>query len=92
MHAHRFLIGARRDADDAPFDVMATLQPLNIVQAAADLVWSLVLRKFPKLKIALSEGGIGWLPYFLDKVDNVYRKRERGRAKTTATASRAMSP
>ncbi len=62
-------------ADDAPFDVMATLQPLNIVQAAADLVWSPVLRKFPKLKIALSEGGIGWLPYFLDKVDNVYRKQ-----------------
>jgi hypothetical protein len=62
-------------ADDAPFDVMATLQPLNIVQAAADLVWSPVLRKFPHLRIALSEGGIGWIPYFLDKIDNVYRKQ-----------------
>jgi predicted TIM-barrel fold metal-dependent hydrolase len=62
-------------ADDAPFDVLATLQPLNIVQAAADIVWSPVLRKFPKLKIALSEGGIGWVPYFLDKIDNVYRKQ-----------------
>jgi predicted TIM-barrel fold metal-dependent hydrolase len=62
-------------ADDAPFDVLATLQPLNIVQAAADLVWSPVLRKFPDLRIALSEGGIGWIPYFLDKIDNVYRKQ-----------------
>ncbi len=62
-------------APDAPFDVTATLQPMNIVQAAADLVWSPVLRKYPKLKIALSEGGVGWLPYFLDKIDLVYRKQ-----------------
>ena len=61
-------------ADDAPFDVMATLQPVNVVQTAADLVWSHVLRDFPNLRIALSEGGIGWLPWFLDKCDQVYRK------------------
>jgi predicted TIM-barrel fold metal-dependent hydrolase len=48
---------------------------MNIVQAAADLVWSPVLRKYPRLKIALSEGGVGWLPYFLDKIDLVYRKQ-----------------
>ena len=60
---------------DAPFDVTATLQPMNIVQAAADLAWSPVLRKYPRLKIALSEGGVGWLPYFLDKIDLVYRKQ-----------------
>jgi predicted TIM-barrel fold metal-dependent hydrolase len=60
---------------DAPFDVTATLQPMNIVQAAADLVWSPVFRRFPRLKLALSEGGVGWLPYFLDKIDLVYRKQ-----------------
>ena len=27
-------------APDAPMDVMITLQPMNIVQAAADLLWS----------------------------------------------------
>jgi predicted TIM-barrel fold metal-dependent hydrolase len=31
-----------------------------------------VLRKFPTLDIALSEGGIGWIPWFLEKVDYVY--------------------
>jgi predicted TIM-barrel fold metal-dependent hydrolase len=62
-------------APDAPFDVTATLQPMNIVAAAADLVWSPVLRKFPELKFTLSEGGVGWLPYFLDKLDLVYRKQ-----------------
>jgi hypothetical protein len=48
---------------------------MNIVAAAADLVWSPVLRKYPDLRIALSEGGVGWLPYFLDKIDLVYRKQ-----------------
>jgi predicted TIM-barrel fold metal-dependent hydrolase len=57
---------------DAPHDVIITLQPMNIVQAAADLVWSQVLRKFPDLKVALSEGGIGWIPYFLERIDYNY--------------------
>jgi len=57
---------------DAPMDVMITLQPMNIVQAAADLVWSPTLRKFPDLLVALSEGGIGWIPYFLERIDYNY--------------------
>ena len=61
-------------APDAPIDVLITLTPINIVQAAADLVWSPVLRKFPDLKIALSEGGIGWIPYFLERIDYNYQK------------------
>jgi hypothetical protein len=58
---------------DAPVDTLITLQPMNIVQAAADLLWSPVLRKFEDLTFALSEGGIGWIPYFLERVDNVYK-------------------
>jgi predicted TIM-barrel fold metal-dependent hydrolase len=57
---------------DAPIDCLITLTPMNIVQAAADLVWSPVLRKFPDLKVALSEGGIGWVPYFLERIDYNY--------------------
>ena len=34
-------------AADAPIDVLLALQPVNIIQAAADLLWSPVLRKFP---------------------------------------------
>ncbi|MET9969422.1 amidohydrolase family protein, partial [Streptomyces sp. NPDC006356] len=53
-------------AADAPPDVMITLQPINLVQAAADLMWSRVLKEYPSIRIALSEGGTGWIPYFLD--------------------------
>ena len=59
-------------APDAPMDVMITLQPMNIVQAAADLLWSNPIKAYPDLKIALSEGGTGWIPYFLDRVDRTY--------------------
>ena len=60
-------------APDAPIDVLISLQPVNIIQCAGDLLWSPVLRKFPELRIALSEGGIGWIPYFLERVDYVYQ-------------------
>jgi predicted TIM-barrel fold metal-dependent hydrolase len=59
-------------APDAPIDVMITLQPMNICQAAADLVWSRVLKSFPSIRFALSEGGTGWIPYFLDRLDRTY--------------------
>jgi predicted TIM-barrel fold metal-dependent hydrolase len=59
-------------APDAPVDVMITLQPMNICQAAADLLWSRVIKRFPAIKFALSEGGTGWIPYFLDRIDRTY--------------------
>jgi predicted TIM-barrel fold metal-dependent hydrolase len=59
-------------APDAPVDVMITLQPMNICTAAADLLWSRIIKEFPDIKIALSEGGTGWIPYFLDRLDRTY--------------------
>ena len=59
-------------APDAPMDVMITLQPMNIVQAAADLLWSQPIKDYPDLKIALSEGGTGWIPYFLERADRTF--------------------
>jgi predicted TIM-barrel fold metal-dependent hydrolase len=51
---------------------MITLQPMNVCQAAADLLWSRVIKNYPDIKIALSEGGTGWIPYFLDRLDRTY--------------------
>ena len=64
-------------SSDAPMDTLITLQPMNIVLCATDLVWSPVLRKFDKLRIALSEGGIGWIPYFLERIDYTYQHHHR---------------
>jgi predicted TIM-barrel fold metal-dependent hydrolase len=65
--------GMQFTTPDSPVDVMITVTPISIVNCAADLLWSRVLRAFPKLKVALSEGGIGWIPYFLERADYVYK-------------------
>jgi hypothetical protein len=31
------------------------------------------MRRFPSLKIALSEGGIGWMPFFFERIDRHQR-------------------
>src|SRR5260221_1007135 len=59
-------------AVDSPPDVMITLQPMNIVSAAADLLWSRAIKEFPDLKIALSEGGPGCIPHVLEPVDRTF--------------------
>jgi predicted TIM-barrel fold metal-dependent hydrolase len=57
---------------DSPVDVMITTTPIGIMNCAADLLWSPILRKFAGLRFALSEGGIGWIPYFLERADYIY--------------------
>ena len=61
-------------APGAPIDIMITLTPLNTMNAATDLIWSSVLRRFPNLQFALSEGGTGWIPYWLERIDYVYQQ------------------
>jgi hypothetical protein len=59
---------------DAPMDAVITLMPIAMVDCATDLLWSPVLRKFRDIKFALSEAGVGWIPFFLERVDYVYRQ------------------
>ena len=59
-------------APDAPVDVMITLQPMNICSAAADILWSRVIKQFPSIRFALTEGGTGWIPYFMERLDRTY--------------------
>jgi predicted TIM-barrel fold metal-dependent hydrolase len=59
-------------APDAPFAVTITLFGCNSMFAAADLIFSPVFHKFPQLKVSLAEGGIGWVPYLLERADYVW--------------------
>ncbi|TMK58729.1 MAG: amidohydrolase, partial [Actinobacteria bacterium] len=42
---------------------------------AQDLLFGPTLRRFPALRVALSEGGIGWLPFYLDRVDRHFQNQ-----------------
>ncbi|MBA3054002.1 MAG: amidohydrolase [Sphingomonadales bacterium] len=52
----------------SPIDAWITTMPISIVNSAADWLHLSALQQYP-LKIALSEGGIGWIPYFLERAD-----------------------
>ena len=56
---------------DPPFELFPTVFPANAFLAAADWLWSGVCTRFPALRIALSEGGIGWPVMLADRVDYV---------------------
>ncbi len=62
-------------ASDAPF--MANLAWGATRTAGTMLQWlfSDLFAKYPTLKIALSEGNIGWMPYFLERAVQVYDKQ-----------------
>jgi predicted TIM-barrel fold metal-dependent hydrolase len=57
---------------EAPVDTTIALTPLNSALALGDLIFSRVLKEFPDLRIALNEGGFGWMPWFLERCDYVY--------------------
>jgi predicted TIM-barrel fold metal-dependent hydrolase len=59
-------------ATDAPADVMISITPMNSFLALNDLMWTPIFKKFPEMKVAMSEGGIGWIPYALERMDYVF--------------------
>jgi predicted TIM-barrel fold metal-dependent hydrolase len=56
---------------DPPFALLPTVFPVNGMLAAGEWLWSGVPLRFPSLQVALSEGGIGWVPMLMDRVDYV---------------------
>jgi predicted TIM-barrel fold metal-dependent hydrolase len=57
---------------DAPVAVAATLSFNNAMASLTDFLFSGVLVRFPTLRLAYSEGQIGWLPYVLERADAVW--------------------
>jgi predicted TIM-barrel fold metal-dependent hydrolase len=61
-------------APDAPTTVMISLMGTNSMAALSDLLFSPVFHRFPGLKVSLAEGGIGWIPYQLERIDYVWER------------------
>ncbi len=53
----------------SPIDAWIITMPISIVNSAADWLHLAALQRYPTLKVSLSEGGIGWIPYFLERAD-----------------------
>ena len=62
-------LGLLKRAPGTGADHLIVLAPQLTAVVAADLLLAGTFKRYPDLKVALSEGGIGWIPYFLDRMD-----------------------
>jgi len=59
---------------DAPAAVGSTLTFNNAMASMTDFLFSGVLARYPNLKLAYSEGQIGWIPYIVERADKVWEE------------------
>src|SRR4051794_8202166 len=61
-------------SQDSPPAVLGALFALNSMVAATDWLFARVPVRFPNIKIAMSEGGIGWVPMLIDRINFLGRQ------------------
>lgn len=59
---------------DASVPVQTALFGITLYNSMCEIIFSSLLDHHPDLKIVYSEGGIGWLPYALQRIDQVWEK------------------
>jgi hypothetical protein len=57
---------------DAPAGVAMSVSSASTIYTLVDLVWADFWVRFPELKFSLTEGDIGWIPYFLWRSEHVH--------------------
>jgi predicted TIM-barrel fold metal-dependent hydrolase len=57
-------------SSDAPAPVPMTLSSVMAIYTLGDLLWAPFWHRFPQLRLALTEGDIGWIPYFLWRAEH----------------------
>ena len=51
---------------------------VNSMSACTDLIYSGLLHRHPRIKIALSEGGAGWVPYIVERMEYTWERTRLG--------------
>jgi predicted TIM-barrel fold metal-dependent hydrolase len=64
--------GAIKQSPLAPIDNMIIISNQISAIAAQDMLWGPAFRQWPELKVAWSEGGIGWIAFYLHRCDRHY--------------------
>jgi len=66
--------GLLSPSPDATPSVGIALCGVNSMSALGDLIFSGALESHPNCKVALSEGGAGWVPYVLERLDYTWQR------------------
>ncbi|MDO6414461.1 amidohydrolase family protein [Sphingomonas sp. BIUV-7] len=61
---------------ETPIEAWITTMPLAVSVGAADWLNLAALGRYPSLRIALSESGIGWIPYLMERADFSHKQHK----------------
>jgi predicted TIM-barrel fold metal-dependent hydrolase len=55
-------------------ETFIAIAPISICEVVSTLVFTGILERHPKLAFVLVECGIGWIPYFVERMDQTFNK------------------
>jgi predicted TIM-barrel fold metal-dependent hydrolase len=55
-------------------ETFIAIAPISICEVVSTLVFTGILERHPKLNFVLVECGIGWIPYFVERMDQTFNK------------------
>jgi predicted TIM-barrel fold metal-dependent hydrolase len=68
-----------KPSDDAPHSATSVLMPVSSWTTMVAFLLSHVFHDFPGVKLALSEGGVGWIPAALERADYIWQQHRHSR-------------
>jgi hypothetical protein len=71
---HRLVLEELRDLEGRPALGPDDLSSAMAIFTLGDLIWNDIWWRFPDLKFSLTEGDVGWIPYFLWRAEHVQRR------------------
>jgi predicted TIM-barrel fold metal-dependent hydrolase len=59
------------------FETYMTMMCLDMAEPVSLLIFSGLLERFPTLRFAVAESGIGWIPFTLERMDGIFRTHRK---------------
>jgi uncharacterized protein len=67
------------------------VSPLQLDEALIGMLFSGIFERHPRVRLVLGESGLGWLPYFIDRMDHEFHKyRDATKDRMTMSPSEAF--
>jgi predicted TIM-barrel fold metal-dependent hydrolase len=63
------------DVPPGTLEAFITLAPMTVAHTVGMLIFGGVFERHPALRVVIAEGGIGWLAYYMERADAVYKKQ-----------------
>ena len=60
---------APHPSSETPIEAWITFMPMSVALGVSDWLQLKALHDYPELRIVISEGSMGWVPYFMERAD-----------------------